>query len=327
MSARILIVEDERITAEDLRDILTNLDYSVVASVSNGADAIALAEETQPDLALMDIQIKGAMDGTETARVLRERFNIPVIFLTAHADSGTVSRAKSAAPLGYIVKPFQESELHASIAIALHKHGVDLQSLGKSELFASTLRAISEGVISVDRGESVTFLNPAAEGWTGWTAREAMGRQLREVFPLIDAASGEGVETPLWRALGEGSLDELGEGILLMHRNGNRRVIAGSIAPIHDHRGHVSGAVVLFGRALGDSRILPIKAGPEEDEGVGAGGFKMVAASTAMKQVLRFARRVAESEVSTILIEGESGTGKDVIAQFIHHFGRRSQGP
>src|SRR5258708_21174188 len=327
MSARILIVEDERITAEDLRDILTNLDYSVVASVSTGADAIALAEETQPDLALMDIQIKGAMDGTETARVLRERFNIPVISSTADADSGTVSRAKSGAPLGYIVKPFQDGELHASIAIALHKHGVDLKSLGKSELFASTLRAISEGVISVDRGESITFLNPAAEGWTGWNAREAIGRQLREVFPLIDAASGEGLETPLWRALGEGSLDELGEGVLLMHRNGNRRVIAGSIAPIHDHRGHVSGAVVLFGRALGESRVMPAKAGPEEDGGVGVGGFKMVAASTAMKQVLRFARRVAESEVSTILIEGESGTGKDVIAQFIHHFGRRSQGP
>src|SRR5258708_31479088 len=129
MPARILIVEDERITAEDLRDILTSLDYSVVASVSSGADAIALAEETQPDLALMDIQIKGVMDGTETARVLRERFNITVIFLTAHADSGTVARAKCAAPLGYIVQPFQEGELHASIAIALHKHSVDPQYL------------------------------------------------------------------------------------------------------------------------------------------------------------------------------------------------------
>src|SRR5258706_2637020 len=289
MSARILIVEDERITAEDLRDILTSLDYSVVASVSSGADAIALAEETQPDLALMDIQIRGAMDGAETARVLRERFNIPVIFLTAHADSGTVARAKSAAPLGYIVKPFQEGELHASIAIALHKHGVDLQSLGKSELFASTLRAISEGVISVDRGESITFLNPAAEGWTGWSARKAPGRQLRDAFPLIAAATGEGVATPLCLALGQGSLDDLGMSILLLHRNGNRRVIAGSIAPIRDHQGHVSGAVVLFGRALGDSRIMTVKTDPEEDGGAGVGGFKMVAASTAMKQVLRFA--------------------------------------
>jgi CheY-like chemotaxis protein len=79
MPARILIVEDERITAEDLHDILTELGYTVRASVSSGADAIAKAGETKPDLALMDIRIKGEMDGTETARVLRERFNVPVV--------------------------------------------------------------------------------------------------------------------------------------------------------------------------------------------------------------------------------------------------------
>src|ERR1700687_3928427 len=106
MSARILIVEDERITAEDLRDILTDLGYTVTASVSSGADAIARAEETRPDLALMDIRIKGEMDGTATARVLRERFNIPVVYLTAHADSATLERAKTVVPLDVITTTF-----------------------------------------------------------------------------------------------------------------------------------------------------------------------------------------------------------------------------
>jgi CheY-like chemotaxis protein len=115
MSAKILIVEDERITAEDLRDILTSLGYTVTASVSSGADAVAEAEKDPPDLALMDIRIKGDIDGTETARILRERFNIPVVYLTAHADTSTLSRAKLAEPLGYVTKPFQEAELHASI--------------------------------------------------------------------------------------------------------------------------------------------------------------------------------------------------------------------
>jgi DNA-binding NtrC family response regulator len=327
MSARILIVEDERITAEDLRDILTTMGYSVVASVSNGPDAIALAEETRPDLALMDIQIKGVMDGTETARILRERFNMAIVFLTAHADATTVSRARFAEPLGYIVKPFQEGELRASIEIALHKHGVDLNALGKSELFASTLHAISEGVVCLDRIECIAFLNPAAEGWTGWTSREALGMPVGEVFRLMDAASGEGVETPLWRVLGAGSLDDLGEGILLVHRGGSSQPIAGSIAPLRDHQGNVSGAVIAFGRATVESRSMPAEAVLEVETSVGVGGFKMVAASPAMKQVLRFARRVAESEISTILIEGESGTGKDIVAQFIHHFGSRRQGP
>ncbi|HEY6393209.1 MAG TPA: sigma 54-interacting transcriptional regulator [Bryobacteraceae bacterium] len=326
MSGRILIVEDERITAEDLHDILAGLGYTVCAAVSSGAEAIAAAGETHCDLALMDIQIKGTLDGAETARILRERFNIPVIFLTAHADYETVSRAKFSEPLGYIIKPFQEGELHASIEIALHKHAVDLKSLSKSELFASTLRAISEGVISVDRAESVTFLNPAAEGWTGWSLPEAVGRQLREVFPLMDAASGEGVETPLWRVLGEGSLDDLGEDVLLLHRSGDSRSVAGSIAPIRDHQGAVSGAVIAFGHTVAPP-TGPVSPGLPPEITVGVGGFKMVAASPAMKQVLRFARRVAESEVSTILIEGESGAGKDIIAQFIHHFGSRRQGP
>src|ERR1700677_2467291 len=128
MSARILIVEDERVTAEDLRDILTDLGYSVTALVSNAADAIAQAQENAPDIALMDIRIQGEMDGTATALVLRDRFNIPVIYLTAHVDGDTVARAKHAGPLGYITKPFQEAALHASIEIALHRHRKELKA-------------------------------------------------------------------------------------------------------------------------------------------------------------------------------------------------------
>ena len=249
MPARILIVEDERITAEDLRDILTDLGYTVTGSVSSGAEAIAQAEEAPPDLALMDIRIKGEMDGAETARILRERFNIPVVYLTAHADTSTLSRAKLAQPLGYIVKPFQETELHASIEIALHKHREDLKVRGQEELVASTLRAIAEGVIAVDKPESVTLLNPAAEAWTGWNAREALGKPLREVFSVVDSVTGDELETPLWRVLTEGTVEELGSGALLADRSGAKRPILCSIAPTRDHRGEVSGAVLVFGRA------------------------------------------------------------------------------
>lgn len=329
MSARILIVEDERITAEDLRDILTELGYTITASVSSGAEAIAKADETRPDLALMDIRIKGDMDGTETARVLRERFNIPVVYLTAHADSATLSRAKLAEPLGYITKPFQEAELHASIEIALHKHREDLKARGHGQLLASTLRAMAEGVISVDRNHAVTLFNPAAEAWTGRSSTEALGQPLSEVFPLVDSVTGEEVETPLWRVLTEGTVAELSSGVLLVDRAGEKHPISGSLAPNIDHKGEVAGAVVVFGRAGAEavgSRPAAVRE-PTEAEGVGMGGFKMIAASPAMKQVLKFARRVAESEASTILLEGESGTGKDVLAQFIHHFGRRREGP
>ena len=325
MAARILIVEDEQITAEDLRDILTDLGYTVVDVVATGPDAIARAEATRPDLALMDIRIKGNIDGTETARVLRERFNIPVIYLTAHADSETVRRAKVAEPLGYITKPFQEGELHASIEIALHKHSEDVKAKKREEVLAGTLRAIGQGVISVDSAGAVVLINDAASAWTGWDSREAVGRPLQEVLSTIDADSRERVEVPLAEAIASGELKEL-ENALLQVRNGDPRPIEGSIAPIRDHQNQISGAVIVFGATDGSQGSSGRGAEPEKEE-LGFGGFKMVAASPAMKQVVKFARRVAESEASTILLEGESGTGKDVMAQFMHHFGKRHNAP
>ncbi len=333
MSARILIVEDERITAEDLQETLTDLGYVVTASVSSGADAISQAEENIPDLALMDVCIQGDMDGTETARVLRERFNIPVIYLTAHADSSTVTRAKDAEPLGYITKPFQEAALHASIEIALHKHSEEVKSRGKEELLASTLRAIAEGVISIDIAGTITLFNPAAEAWTGRPAREALGQPANEVLQLVSGTTGEPIALPWAAVFSGGTLRDLPSNGILLSRTGEKRSVSGTISPIRDHRGAVSGAVLVFGRANaaeeqhGPSDSGETAAGALDEQGIGMGGFKMIAASPVMRQVLKFARRIAQSEVSTILLEGESGTGKDVLAQFLHYHGRRHEGP
>ncbi len=327
MPARILIVEDERITAEDLRDILVDLGYDVVGVVSSGAEAIAAVERTSPDLALMDIRIKGEMDGTETARILRQRFNVPVIYLTAHADRQTLDRAKVAEPLGYIVKPFQETELQASVEIALYKQAVDRTAREREELLAGTVRAIGEGIISVDRDRAVTLLNPAAEGWTGWSRQAALGKPASEVFPLIRAAGGAPVAPPLAEVLAGGDMEILPDDAILISRNGERRPVGGSVAPIRDHHGEVAGAVIVFGAAgdtLGSKPSGPSGKGEAEPP---ATGFTLIANSENMKRVVGFARRVAESEATTILLEGESGTGKDVLAQYMHRFGKRHQGP
>ena len=105
MSARILVVEDDAVVSEDLRDILGEFGYTTDV-VSTGLDAIAYAERSLPDLVLMDIQLHGGMDGTEAARVLRERFNVPSVYLSGYADLETLERAKIAEPLGYIGKPW-----------------------------------------------------------------------------------------------------------------------------------------------------------------------------------------------------------------------------
>ncbi len=331
MSARILIIEDERVTAEELHDTLTELGYCVTAAVSSAADAIAQAEANPPDIALMDIRIQGEMDGTMAAVVLRERFNVPVIYLTAHSDIATLARAKDSGPLGYITKPFQPAALHASIEIALHRHREELKSREREELLSSTLRSISEGVISMDRSGAITLFNPAAEAWTGLSTREALGQRVDEIFQVVAGASGETVGKPWEQPLSDGSLQDLPADAALVSREGQRRPISGSIAPIRDHKGAVSGAVLVLGRSNGRSEQgvpnSPVPAGPLRNDGIDLGSFKIVAASPAMKQVLAFARRVAQSEVSTILLEGESGTGKDVLAQFLHFYGRRHEGP
>ncbi|MBE9531449.1 MAG: response regulator [Proteobacteria bacterium] len=122
---KIMIVDDEVIVAEDLRGRLISLGYKVTAVVGTGKEAIAMAEETNPDLILMDIQLKGDMDGIEAAGVIKKRFDISVVYLTAYSDQETLDRAKVTTPFGYLIKPFAERELHSTIEMALYKQDMD----------------------------------------------------------------------------------------------------------------------------------------------------------------------------------------------------------
>lgn len=117
---KILVVEDERIVARDIEKRLKKLGYSVAASVASGEEAITQAAFS-PDLILMDIQLKGQMDGIQAAEQIHAQYGIPVVFLTAYADDDTLQRAKVTEPFGYIVKPFDERDLHAAIEVALRR--------------------------------------------------------------------------------------------------------------------------------------------------------------------------------------------------------------
>ncbi|MBD2043448.1 ATP-binding protein [Microcoleus sp. FACHB-672] len=117
--ASIIIVEDERIIALDLKNSLKNLGYAVEAIVSSGEKAIEKVAEIHPDLVLMDIMLQGKMDGVEAAEVIRTLYQVPVVFLTSHTDEATLEKAKKTKPFGYIVKPFEERDLHTTLEIAL----------------------------------------------------------------------------------------------------------------------------------------------------------------------------------------------------------------
>ncbi|MFQ5713815.1 MAG: response regulator [Candidatus Scalinduaceae bacterium] len=123
--SKIMIVEDEWITADDIRMSLQSLGYTVTSMVTSGEEAIQNAEKDRPDLVLMDIMLKGEMDGIEAASQIRSCYNIPIIYLTAYADEKILERARITEPFGYIVKPFVNEDLKIAIEIALYKHRVE----------------------------------------------------------------------------------------------------------------------------------------------------------------------------------------------------------
>jgi signal transduction histidine kinase/AmiR/NasT family two-component response regulator len=122
----VLIVEDESIVALDLKQRLQSLGYKVVAIASSGEEAIEQAANNQPDLVLMDIKLKGELDGVEAAQVIRARQGLPVIFLTAYADAETLDRAKHTRPYGYLIKPFEDKDLRTTVEIALYRHWAEV---------------------------------------------------------------------------------------------------------------------------------------------------------------------------------------------------------
>ena len=130
----VLVVEDESIVSKDIQYSLKKLGYNVVGVAATGQKAIDLCGEKMPDIILMDIMLKGDINGIEASTRIKESYNIPVIFLTAYADENTLSKAKVTEPYAYIIKPFKEIDLHTSIEMAFYKHSKELEILKERDM-------------------------------------------------------------------------------------------------------------------------------------------------------------------------------------------------
>ncbi|HID43340.1 MAG TPA: PAS domain S-box protein [Archaeoglobaceae archaeon] len=242
---KVLIVEDENIVAMDIKYTLKNLGYTVSGIASSGEEAIKLVEETSPDIVLMDIMLRGEMDGIQAAEIIRSRHYIPVIYLTAYSDSRTLQRAKVTEPFGYILKPFEEKELKTSIEIALYKHKMERKLKESEKWFSTTLRSIGDAVIATDNDGKVIYMNPMAEELTGWKKDEASGKHISEIYRTKDENSERSVDT-LIRVLKEGRIVNPEFDLILVSKNGREIPVNESGAPIIDDSGGKLGAVLVF---------------------------------------------------------------------------------
>jgi PAS domain S-box-containing protein len=167
--AKILIVEDERVVARDIQGHLTALGYSVVGICSAGGEAVRLAEELRPDLVLMDIRLEEGSDGVEAALEIRNRCQVPVVYMTAYADEDTLRRACITEPFGYILKPFEERELRTVIEIALHKHAAERKLRRSQQRYETLVNSIDGIVWEADaRTLQFTFVSRQAERLRGY---------------------------------------------------------------------------------------------------------------------------------------------------------------
>jgi CheY-like chemotaxis protein len=191
MSApKILVVEDEAIVAMEIERTLKDQGYDVVGIFARGEQAVEGLDNLSPDLILMDIKLAGELDGIQTAAFVREQRDIPVVYLTAHSDEKTLVRALGSEPLGYVVKPFSQAELHATIQVSLNKHLADKKATDAANWFSKATDFIGGAVIVTDEKGLITHMNALAERLTGWNRMDGIGKRVTTVCRLRHSVSG-----------------------------------------------------------------------------------------------------------------------------------------
>lgn len=183
-AARIFIVEDQALVARDIQTRLVSMGYEVLGTASRASDAVAEVLSLGPDLVLMDINLKGEMDGIEAATQIAAKADIPVIYCTAYSNEATLARAKVTAPYGYVLKPFDNRELEINIEISLHKHQLEQAIKQGRERLAATLASVSDAIISANPNGEILFANEAACHVLETSLSDLMGRDVRQTIRL-----------------------------------------------------------------------------------------------------------------------------------------------
>lgn len=181
---KVLIVEDEGVVALSLKIMLNKIGYEVAGIAITGEEAISMAREHLPDVILMDIHLKGDMDGIQATKEINKITDIPVIYLTAYADDDTVKRAMKTESASYLVKPFNPREVYSNIEFAVHRHRVSrCEGSNRAGLELRLAQSPAAGII-IDLKGRIVYLNPETEVLTGWKREELLGRQVFDTLSI-----------------------------------------------------------------------------------------------------------------------------------------------
>ncbi|MEI7857391.1 MAG: response regulator [Methanomicrobiales archaeon] len=233
----ILIVEDEGVVALSIRATLTKMGYKVIGIAVTGNEAISLAGQYNPDVILMDIHIKGDMDGIQTTEKLNEITDIPVIFLTAYADDETVRRAIKTRSSSYLVKPYNPRELYSNIEFAIYKrrmkdrHGSNRENL---ELFLT--KSAVAGLI-IDMQNNIVYANSATETLLGWTREEMQGKPFFSLVNLTASTADGPVDETIRGILSLDAIHYLPPGARVSTKSDRIKTIAVKIGIIREESG------------------------------------------------------------------------------------------
>lgn len=244
--SKVMIVEDEAIVAKDIETSLTAMGYSICGIVASGEDALALARQVHPDLILLDIMLKGALDGIATANQIKTELDIPVIFLTAYSDDSTISRAKGTNAFGYLLKPFEERELHTTIEMALYKSELESKLKRNRQWLETILCSIAEAVITTDIEGRIEFVNPATERLTGFRASEMEGRALSEIVRLQRKNNQTTVEISPRLVLRNDTVFYPEGDIVLIARGGKPIAVEYSLVPLRYSGDKIAGIILVL---------------------------------------------------------------------------------
>lgn len=245
MSAQVLVVEDEKLVAADIQSHLEKLGYGVPGILSTGEDAINSASQSRPDLVLMDIHLKGRIDGIDAARILQSRLNIPVIYVTAFADDRTLQRAKETVPYGYIIKPFGQKELQTAIELALHKFVRERRLRTNEQWLMGLIANIGAAVMAIDHNGLVCLMNPQAEQCTGSSLTDALGTNWSDLISFLDSQPGA-AQCPIRKAVDENLVTEMSDAAVLFLKTGRKAILCGAVSPMLEPGADGRAAILAF---------------------------------------------------------------------------------